>query len=213
MSSNQFHPLFHFNQIVEQAQADGTFASENIPTYWEEADSRAEEAKRQHEKLALARRMEKVEKLHSLLANIENAAEIGEAEFETAISDLEEFCGKVTKPSRRVRQYSNGSNQSVDTYSSGRPIPRLRKIFDADEGVATIAFFRIAENGQLFLGDRSNKRNIWFNADFSELDNTVFPHMHIPQNGIWKEVPSRRDEFEVEWKRSGRNIHFVRILD
>lgn len=213
MSSNQFQPLFHFNQIVEQAQADGTFSNENIRAYWEEADSRSEEARWQHEKLALARRMETVEKFHSLLASIKNAAEIGEPEFETAIGDLAEFCGRATNSTRRTRQYSNGSNQSTDTYSTGRPIPRLRKLFDADEGVATVAFVRITENGQLYLGDRSNKRNIWVNGDWSDFDNTVIPKMSIVRNGEWVELPSKRDEFDVAWKRSGRNILFVRVLD
>ena len=212
MSNNQFDPLYHFNQIVEQAQEDGTFKSDNIPAHWEVAAKRAELAKRQHEKQALDRRMRTLEQFHKLLAGIENAAETGESEFRTAVSEMANFCTKLAKPSSKTRSYLNGSKQSAETYSSGRPIPRLRKLFDGDEGVAIVAFFRRSEKGQLYLGDRSNKRNIWFNADESVLDNTVFPHMRIPQNGRWVGVPSKRDEFEVEWERVGRNIRFVRLV-
>ena len=213
MSSNQFDPLDHFNQIVKQAQQDGSFKSENIQAYWEEADESAEQAKRQHEKQALGRRIQTLEVFHKLLGNIENAAEIGEAEFNTAVSKMAEYCRGLAEPTVRSRLSSNGHSKSADTYSSGRPIPRLRKIFDADEGTATVAYFRIAENGQLFLGDRSNKRNIWVNQDWSVLDNTVFPRMYIPRDGEWVEVPSRLDEFDVAWKRRGRSIYFVRIVD
>ncbi|MCY4072034.1 MAG: hypothetical protein OXG60_12120 [Chloroflexi bacterium] len=213
MSNSQFDPLTYFIRLVEDERANGSFQSEQTPRLWSKAEQLAEEARRQYEKQALSRRMQTVEELHTRLASIENAAEIGETEFQTAISEMAEFCNRLAKPASKIRPYSNGSTKSADTYSSGRPIPRLRKLFADDEGVATVAFFRISENGQLFLGDRSNKRNIWFNQDWSVLNNTVFSSMYIPHDGEWVEVPSKSDEFDVEWKRSGRNIHFVRIVD